>query len=694
MFKIPSDSKQFKQDNSSDRKGNIYSTRGISFERGYLKQSQRVVTLTDSSILTDLLESSSFNGVPAIVYDRGNSQFLFLGTKNTYKTSNADYATFAKETSTSFPNLSDSGDTDAIMFYDGGNQEIFVVSDTASYKFDGSAWTSLSQNGSCVAYFKNLKQIAFGYYNEVTVYNTSMVEQNQLVLPAEFAVTKMAWNNNKLYIATRNTFNTKAMLFTWDGLSSEAERGDEIDGHTIYSVVPYKSGVACITSDGELLYYKGGWQVLDRLPVYYKDNVYWDAGSNSTNLSRKVCANGMLVDGDYIYIGLNARVTSSGLINDPRYFSDFPSGVWCYNPEVGLHHKYSVTLNTNLTTSTIATTSVNTTTDVITVSGVTVPASGTPVFYYNDDSSAGVDSNSIAPLKHGKRYYTIYQSGTTLKLATTYDNAIAGTAINLTSTGNNNQYLIFSKNSEFASLDNTVITSLCLMKDSESIALQTPSKVTKMYIAGYTHDETLANKTFIAAVVDAHDSRGIAITPKLESDGSHDTQKTLTLKFKPLVEDEDKIIVKYRTTDNTLPDYRTVDLDSTARFTEQWVDGNTFTSTHDLSMLSAGNEVEIVAGRGAGHIAHITSITENAGTYTVNLDETIPSVTAGDKLRAIYSNWKKANVISVSDPDNANGYKTIRIDKKSKWIQFKIELRGFNITIEDIIFNNSKNLSI
>ena len=83
---------------------------------------------------------------------------------------------------------------------------------------------------------------------------------------------------------------------------------------------------------------------------------------------------------------------------------------------------------------TVATSAINTSTDVITVTNHGF-STGDRVFYIE----AG--SGLATPLANGTAYYVIKIDANTLKLATSAANATAGTAINITATGNNSQYL-------------------------------------------------------------------------------------------------------------------------------------------------------------------------------------------------------------------------------------------------------------
>jgi hypothetical protein len=86
---------------------------------------------------------------------------------------------------------------------------------------------------------------------------------------------------------------------------------------------------------------------------------------------------------------------------------------------------------------TIATTAVNTTTEVITYTGHTL-TTGAAIVY--DDGG----STAITGLTDGTTYYAIRVDADTFKVASSAANATAGTAINLTGTGNNAQAFFIS----------------------------------------------------------------------------------------------------------------------------------------------------------------------------------------------------------------------------------------------------------
>jgi hypothetical protein len=276
-----------------------------------------------------------------------------------------------------------------------------------------------------------------------------------------------------------------------------------------------------------------------------------------------------------------------------------------------------------------------------------------------------------------------------LKLATTYSNAIAGTAIDLTGTGVATQFLTFHPNYDFGAIA-SIANNIVRLDGYSTVGIGRHLADGRFLLNGKIQKGTSAaiNGTNIVSVTQALvENRGYFITPLIESQQIEDNFLSLSLKWKKLKYEDDKIVVKYRTQETDLPNYLTYyeaftgdDLVITT--------ANTFTTTRDLSGVSVGDEMEIVSGAGAGYLAHITNISLDSGTYTVTIDENIQNFTANDKCKAIFQNWTKLDTITSTDNENSLGYKHLGVAATSKWIQFKIELRGVDTEIEELIINN------
>ncbi len=149
----------------------------------------------------------------------------------------------------------------------------------------------------------------------------------------------------------------------------------------------------------------------------------------------------------------------------------------------------------------------------------------------------------------------------------------------------------------------------------------------------FTNASSTTDGIFIDEPLDTVQKYGYFITSWFMSGNLKDAWQKLALKYRQLLSETDKIVTKYRTRE----------LAST-EISITWVDTLTFTTTTDIS-TKTGYEVEVLQGTGSGKCAHIVSVTNNAGTYTVVVDDTFTGVTTGT-AKARVENWKKALVIS------------------------------------------------
>lgn len=153
---------------------------------------------------------------------------------------------------------------------------------------------------------------------------------------------------------------------------------------------------------------------------------------------------------DYTVTASGTTITSVlSLVHN--LFYDFFKGLTCVLNATTYTFSTLTTWTTMTVTTTIGTlpqvtfasaTDVNTGTDVITVTGHPYNT-GAKVYY-----SAG--TAAVGGLTTATAYYVISASANTIKLATTLANALAGTAINLTSTGTGTQTLTFIMETRFS----------------------------------------------------------------------------------------------------------------------------------------------------------------------------------------------------------------------------------------------------
>lgn len=680
MIYLPQN-RNWKSLQGTDVFGTVVETRNITFdEKGYARISNRLVNFMSDEDDTDL------GPVVRVIKPPSGAGFKIFNENEPFTVS--DMTTLpTQDTATDHADDVE----DAEMF----NGNLYTFEDTGTsanvtYLDSAGAYTDLSlsfptlnsgRTPLAAKVFRNLNKLALGVMNRVRLLQTdnTLDATNDLTISSNFRVTSLEYNNNNLYIATWDTLYNRAYVFAWNGSGTSAQYGFPVpNGTQIYSIKAYDSSVAILTSGGQLLRFTGnGFQELGSLPVYF-DQSQWNDDDNYNKSSNR----GMFVDGDLIYINIESLLENGA----QDYIKGQISGVWCYDPSVGLYHRYALGSSRRVI-NTIATASVNTTSDTITVTADTYSriVTGTPVHY----SSA--NSTELTGLKQGSLYYTIKDTTNTIKLATSKTLAEAGTSIDLTGTGNNSQKLIFYPENNIADLTAT------LTRYVE--ALNSPADADRRFFERIIAGGTVTSSTSLSTDYDAAfmEVPGLPnvselVFAKIPSSQIEDNTVSVIVKYENLFTVDDKIVVKYKSRDYAgLPIMVSNVSNSQGLPTGTWTDSNTLTSTcPNLSYALAGDEITFMTGSGAGHIRHIESITESSGTYTINLTETVPQITTNDVCAFKVDRWTK--VYTVTSSEQTQGYARVALGQVSKFFQIKLEIRGISgrngVKVEEVLINN------
>lgn len=121
--------------------------------------------------------------------------------------------------------------------------------------------------------------------------------------------------------------------------------------------------------------------------------------------------------------------------------------------------------------------------------------------------------------------------------------------------------------------------------------------------------------------------KGYFVTSWFNSAEIQDKWTRLWATYRRFLSSDDSIVFKYRL-------YEEAPIQATIT----WVNTTSFTTTTDVTAYgptatgfngTTGGEVEGIQGTGSGQCAHITSIVNNAGTYTVTVDTAFTGVTTG-----------------------------------------------------------------
>lgn len=671
MPKIPENGK-YALPNNSDLFGNIFYTRNINFdEEGYIKLSPRMVSIQNS-------EDTILFGLP-LAFGRINLvSFNLVTSVRMFDIALSETAISVAEdvdASTPSPTIDSHGRWYRNLWHATDTDDFFSKS--------GATWTDQGNLTAAKTHhlevFRNRDTLCIGNGNVVSQFTNAYAASTNLTLPTDYEVTALAYSNYQMGIATVlsddvSGQNQEAFFFIWDGSSAAARQGVSVGSDKVLAVTAYKGSWVLLTRAGQLLFWNGGgFQELASLPFYYRDVLH---GASS---SRDLFGDVMLVDGDVIYFNFNGLMRTYG-DRFQSYLPNNPGGILCYDPKVGIYHRYSPSISP-VSMLTVTSGNVNTTTNILTKTAGTIPTTGNPIKYTSDKTS------QIGGLKVGKVYFCIKLSSTTFSLAETKELALAGTAIDLTSTGASNNYFMALEMYDFG-------TTLAL--NTGAIAsIGTESTVCSDLISGATLNDfnSTSQHKFLNLIVKGFENRGYFVTPKIMSEDIEDTFQKITAKIRPL-KDSDSIIVKYKNKELAGLPVSTPQASVSGINQCIWTTTNSFYTDADLS--DAKNaldneeelECEIIAGAGAGVLVKISEITVSGTRYVVVLDEEVIGAAAGRYSDVLIDNWKVYGTLTSSDTE---GIGEIEIGPSSSWAKFKVELRGTDVAIEESEILNTKN---
>jgi len=651
-------SKKYSVSGESDLFGNLVRTRNLEFtKKGYLSLARKpfafYTELQDGDFQTPIFIAS-------------DDSTYYVGTSDHFFRSDLTGSfSFVEETGGTPPSLSFNSD---YAFF---TEDIHVSGTTSVCSFDlsGGTWTSRITGLSssyphplCVS--EHQQYLAVGNGNSVQLYDASYSLITTCTVPAAQIVTWIRWKGNILYFGTRNIFGGEARMYLWNGSGTGANAGYGVGCEWAMSGCLYEDTIAVAAISGQLLRFSGnGFTPLRTddgrevaFPVYYT-GFPWGSSASTSNLMSPVASRGMVAKGRRIFIFADAQIQVP-----PYLLTNFPSGLWQFDPAVGLYHKAGVD---HKRANIVQPTSV--TSDVLLLPSAQVFETGDPVYVHTVSGLTGDISQS-------KIYYAIKVDSTNLKLAITPAQALAGANITITGTPGASDILIFQ-----------VYQSVGATKVSRSGPVHL---VTRLALHPFHGSEVIYGSevdnntgTTIASVMALGMGKNVGslVTPKIQAENVTDIFKKLIAKFPPLNIPSRKILLKYRTEERWGVPGRMNTFGGNAT----WINSTSFTinpKLYDAYAMEVGDEVEFYYRACGGYTAHITAITVNSATdWTITIDETMPDVTASDVSEFYFENWTKYKTISTADDAKAAaiGLKNAAITENAKWIQLKVELRGY-----------------
>jgi hypothetical protein len=516
---------------------------------------------------------------------------------------------------------------------------------------------------------EQLNSLAVGNGNAVRLYDSSYFLTQTLVLPSEYYAVSMRWRQNNLYIGTRHVNGGEAKMFVWDGSGSIAQYGFGCGADWIYSLCEFQSRMTIVTSAGQVRSFNGGgFDEVANFPVYYSP-FSWNTTKTLNYIYGRVANRGMVAVGSSLYVNIDGSINNAAGVAPGSYLPSQPSGLWEFTAKSGLWHKAGVNFGSRLRLAPTALNSSN-----LSFSTAHQAAIGDPVV---------IATSSLTGVTDGQVYYAVPGSATTLALALTPQDALAGRTV---------------------TMGGTVASTVCILDRYETLGVNvvtnpggiiplggtslSPFYGTEVLYGAGLGDAGLGLSRVAVCSLGMGQNRGSLTTAKLRPADANEFFKKFYAFASALTLDTDQIILKYRTSERA-------GMPSPLAFSgtpASWTSATTFTvdsALKDVQNIQIGDELEIISGAAAGYTAHVTLIDSSSPTYAFTIDERMP-VSSGT-FDFVADNWTKYKpaFTRASFAELRSGVQASLDRVQGKWLQLKLELRGRDIALQEVEISNS-----
>lgn len=162
--------------------------------------------------------------------------------------------------------------------------------------------------------------------------------------------TGMAATSELIWVTTINNDGGNAVVFSWDGVTENVYDGQyEIPDTSVISICVKDNIPHITTGSGIVMAFNGSYfEEVARFPftnivLSAKNDPDIDNVTNSSTQGRWIHNKGMEVIGNKIHFLISPAADGNSTL-----FGDFArlAGIWCYDPEIGLYHRYAISIST------------------------------------------------------------------------------------------------------------------------------------------------------------------------------------------------------------------------------------------------------------------------------------------------------------------------------------------------------------
>lgn len=638
-MKIPSDN-QWTQTNEGKKLGVLGDTFNVNLETpGQLQGAKKAV----AHMHTDIAASLGY--ILAVVYY--NNDYTVITTNECYTFS------LNTNTNTSKSQPSATNASDAVVCFN----RIYLSRNNNLAYYDGSWTTGIEPLTAGVPHpmdvFDSLPtyKLAIGDSNTVILVDSSgNKDSTVLTLPAQFQVTTLRYRNGFLYVGTRNIYGGEARVFIWNGSGTNAQYEVPTGASWVFSMVPYRSSVAYVTDRGQLLYVNGSTtEELASFPVAYAPNTKWQ-GHLGLQLNGKVFNRGMAVVEESIYINIDGEVDIGECL-------EMKSGLWVYNPLVGLYHMAQASADRTRVDSSFTISD-----NEITTSADHYLKKGDGVIFTTGSTVTGTIDR--------RTYFAEPTASNKLKIAKSRTALEAGEYMTISGTG----AIMYAQNQDQG---NRYATSGAIGR----IVTQetTPELFAGEIMFGARVEDRDGNTKYTLQILTDSYNVSRFSTRRIYSDNIKQNWQQAYGFLDGLMLSNEEVIVKQQ------KKYK----EPRRPVTGTWLTTNTInvdtTSTYDMYGIDIDDELVIVDGYGRGFSAFVTDVQESSSVVSITIDEALGTVnkpvtfytTPTRKVATIDSEKMKEGYFEATLPGGA-----------SPWVVLKAEMRGFQTDLAHLELKN------
>lgn len=341
-YRLPTNG-QWVQKNLSDSSGLLWSSFNLDLTR---KQGDVKITRLIHNLSTSTTESNM--GIPvafAKVNTTGGFSPTFwavAGSRVFNTVTGLTSASFVQDATSGTPTVCNSGTSDLCSAF----SKLYVSTlSNVIYVNNAGTWSNfnvgtvdetphaLCQYGDRVYMQKFYSQIAS--FDSAHTVATSGQYTLTLPNPEENTITFMKSASDRIWIGTVNRLGGQGHVYSWDGNSGNPVKYTLSSSGAMAGVI--KDDVLHIVDNGgKMLAFNGGTFVeVARLPNYRRYSYY---NALSSGNDRWIHPNGMDVVEGKICVLVNLKQLT---YITPNLEESAPSGIWEYDKDIGLYHKYS-----------------------------------------------------------------------------------------------------------------------------------------------------------------------------------------------------------------------------------------------------------------------------------------------------------------------------------------------------------------